>query len=182
MPKVQIKLTDEERADTIYKRVWQNATTTAIVDALIAAHPEWKDVPRRIIQDATRTCNPFHGKFAKKWKPLYASTIKHFQAERERHIQGSSLPASMAISKLIEKVLEEIDNVELRTPNDVLSIARSIAPIRKVLSLSLSANSNDEDYTEQGHDSSDAALRTLESLEHCTREDEVQSRRRSRHD
>ena len=76
MKHVQVKLTDEERTDTIYQRVWQNATTTAIVDALIEAHPEWKDVPRRKIQDATRTCNPFHSNFAKKWKPIYASTIK----------------------------------------------------------------------------------------------------------
>ena len=45
MKHVQVKLTDEERTDTIYQRVWQNATTTAIVDALIKAHPEWKDVP-----------------------------------------------------------------------------------------------------------------------------------------
>ena len=47
MKQIQVKLTDEERADTIYQRVWQNATTTAIVDALIKAHPEWKDVPRQ---------------------------------------------------------------------------------------------------------------------------------------
>ena len=181
MKQVQVKLTDEERTDTIYRRVWQNATTTAIVDALIKAHPEWKDVPRRIIQDATRTCNPFHGKFAKKWKPIYASTIKHFQAERERHIQGTSLHASMAISKLIEKVLEGINHVELQSPNDVLSIARSITPIRKTLLMSITHNAN-EDNTEQGHDSSDATLRAMESLEHCTREDEERSRRRSRND
>ena len=87
MKHLQIKLTDEERADTIYLRVWQNATTTAIVDALIKAHPEWEDVPRRIIQDATRTCNPFHGKFAKKWKPIYASTFKQSEKNtpRARH-------------------------------------------------------------------------------------------------
>ena len=182
MKHVQVKLTDEERTDTIYQRVWQNATTTAIVDALIKAHPEWKDMPRRNIQDATRTCNPFHSKFAKKWKPIYKSTLKHFQAERERHTQGTSLHASMAISKLLEKVLEGLDHVELQSPNDVLSIARSITPIQNTLSLSSNHNSNDEDNTEQGHDSSDAALRALESLEHCTREDEEQSRRRSRHD
>ncbi len=182
MKKVQVTLTDEERADTIYQRVWQNATTTAIVDALIIEHPEWKDVPRRVIQDATRTCNPFHRKFAKKWKPIYASTIKHFQAERERHTQGTSLHASMAISKLIEKVLEGLNHVELQSPKDVLSIARSITPIRKTLLLSIDHNSDDEDNTEQGHDSSDASLRALESLEHCTREDEEQSTRRSRHD
>ena len=182
MKHVQVKLTDEERTDTIYQRVWQNATTTAIVDALIKAHPEWKDIPRRNIQDATRTCNPFHSKFAKKWKPIYKSTLKHFQAERERHTQGTSLHASMAISKLLEKVLEGLDHVELQSPNDVLSIARSITPIQNTLSLSSNHNSNDEDNTEQGHDSSDAALRALESLEHCTREDEEQSRRRSRHD
>ncbi len=186
MKHVQIKLTDEERADTIYQRVWHNTTTTAIVDALIKAHPEWKDVPRRIIQDATRTCNPFHSKFAEKWKPIYESTLKHFQAERERHTQGTSLHASMAIFKLIDKVLEGVDRVELQSPNDVLSIARSIAPIRKVLTLSISANSsdedNDEDNSKQGHDASDAALRTLESLGHCTQEDEKQSRRRSRDD
>ena len=182
MKQVQIKLTDEERADTIYQRVWQNATTTAIVDALIKAHPEWKDVPRRIIQDATRTCNPFHGKFAKKWKPIYESTLKHYQAECERHTQGTSLHASMAISKLIEKVLEGLNHIELQSPNDVLSIARSITPIRKTLLLSIDHNSNDEDNTEQGHDSKNAALRALESLEHCTREDEEQSTRRSRHD
>ena len=182
MKHVQVKLTDEERTDTIYQRVWQNATTTAIVDALIKAHPEWKDVPRRNIQDATRTCNPFHSKFAKKWKPIYKSTLKHFQAERERHTQDTSLHASMAISKLLEKVLEGLDRVELQSPNDVLSIARSITPIQNTLSLSSNHNSNDEDNTEQGHDSSDAALRALESLEHCTREDEEQSRRRSRHD
>ena len=182
MKHVQIKLTDEERADTIYQRVWQNATTTAIVDALITAHPEWKDVPRRIIQDATRTCNPFHGKFAKKWKPIYESTLKHFQAECERHTQGTSLHASMAISKLIEKVLEGLNHIELQSPNDVLSIARSITPIRKTLLLSIDHNSNDEDNTEQGHDSKNAALRALESLEHCTREDEEQSTRRSLHD
>ena len=182
MKHVQIKLTDEERADTIYQRVWQNATTTAIVDALINAHPEWKDVPRRIIQDATRTCNPFHGKFAKKWKPIYESTLKHFQAECERHTQGTSLHASMAISKLIEKVLEGLNHIEIQSPNDVLSIARSITPIRKTLLLSIDHNSNDEDNTEQGHDSKNAALRALESLEHCTREDEDQSTRRSLHD
>ena len=182
MKHVQVKLTDEERTDTIYQRVWQNATTTAIVDALFKAHPEWKDVPRRNIQDATRTCNPFHSKFAKKWKPIYKSTLKHFQAERERHTQGTSLHASMAISKLLEKVLEGLDRVELQSPNDVLSIARSITPIRNTLLLTINHNSNDEDNTEQGHDSSDAALRALESLEHCTREDEEQSRRRSRHD
>lgn len=186
MKHLQIKLTDEERADTIYQRVWQNATTTAIVDALIKAHPEWEDVPRRIIQDATRTCNPFHGKFAKKWKPIYASTFKHFQAEREKHTQGTSLQASMAISKLIEKVLEGLDHVELQNPNDVLSIARSITPIRKTLMLSIDHNSNDkandEDNPEQGHDTNHAALRALESIGHCTREDEEQSTGRSRHD
>ena len=182
MKQVQVKLSDEERADTIYQRVWQNATTTAIVDALIEAHPEWKDVPRRKIQDATRTCNPFHSKFAEKWKPIYTSTIKHFQAECERHTQGTSLHASMAISKLVEKVLDGLNHVELQSPNDVLSIARSITPIRKTLLLSINHKSNGKDNTEQGHDSNDAALRALESLEHCTREDEEQSRRRSRHD
>lgn len=182
MKQVQVKLTDEERFDTIYQRVWQNATTTAIVDALIKAHPEWKDVPRRKIQDATRTCNPFHNRFAKKWKPIYASTLKHFQAEREKLIQGMSLHASEAISEAIKKVLEGLNHVAIESPNDVLSIARSITPIRNTLLLSINHNSNDEDNTEQGHDSSDAALRALESLEHCTREDEEQSRRRSRHD
>jgi len=62
MKQVQIKLTDEERTDTIYQPVY--AAATAIVDTLIKAHPEWKDVPRRKIQD--RTFNPFRDKFAKK--------------------------------------------------------------------------------------------------------------------
>ena len=54
MKQVRIKLTDEECTDTIYQPVCQNAATTAIVDTLMKAHPEWKDVPRRKIQD--RTC------------------------------------------------------------------------------------------------------------------------------
>ena len=54
MTQVQIKLTDEECTDTIYQPVCQNAATTAIVDTLMKAPPEWKDVPRRKIQD--RTC------------------------------------------------------------------------------------------------------------------------------
>ena len=62
MKQAQIKLTDDERTDTIYQPVY--AAADAIVDALIKAHPEWKDVPRRKIQD--RTCNPFRDKFAKK--------------------------------------------------------------------------------------------------------------------
>ena len=62
MSQVQIKLTDEERTNTINQPVCQNAA--ANVDTLIKAHPNWKDVPRRRIQD--RTYNPFHGKIAKK--------------------------------------------------------------------------------------------------------------------
>ena len=62
MKQVQIKLTDEERTDTIYQPVYTAAA--AIVDTLIKAPPEWKDVPRRKIQN--RTCNPFRDKFAKK--------------------------------------------------------------------------------------------------------------------
>ena len=92
----------------------------------------------------------------------------------------------MAISKLIEKVLEGLDHVELQNPNDVPSIARSITPIRKTLMLSIDHNSNDkandEDNPEQGHDTNHAALRALESIGHCTREDEEQSTGRSRHD
>ena len=64
MKQAQIKLTDEEHTNTINLPVRQNVAAAAIVDTLIKAHPEWKDVPRRKIQD--RTCNPFHGKFAKK--------------------------------------------------------------------------------------------------------------------
>ena len=64
MKQVQIKLTDEERTDAIYQPVCQNAAATALLTLLLKACPEWKDVPRRKIQD--RTCNPFHSKFAKK--------------------------------------------------------------------------------------------------------------------
>ena len=75
MKQVQIKLTDEERTDTINQPVRQNVAAAAIVDTLIKAHPGWKGVPRRKIQD--RTCNPFHGKIAKKVK---ANLYKRYQA------------------------------------------------------------------------------------------------------
>ncbi len=77
MKQVQIKLTDGERTDTIYQPVY--AATTAIVDTLIKTYLEWKNVPRRKIQD--RTCNP---------------------------LQATSLHASMAISEVIKKVLENL--------------------------------------------------------------------------
>ena len=61
MKQVQIKLTHEEHTDTIYQPVY--AATTAIVDTLIKTHLEWKNVPRRKIQD--RTCNPLQRKLAR---------------------------------------------------------------------------------------------------------------------
>ena len=40
MIQIQMKLTDEERIDTIYPPVCQNAT--AIADTLMKGHAEWK--------------------------------------------------------------------------------------------------------------------------------------------
>ena len=135
MKQVQIKVTDEERTDTIYQPVCQNVAAAAIVDTLIKAHPEWKDVPRRRIQD--RTCNPFHGKIAKKWKSIYTSTIKHFQAECKTPLQATSLHASVAISEVIKKVLESLNRIAIEIADDdgnteirILTIDINSKPIR----------------------------------------------------
>ena len=89
MKQIQIKLTDEEHTGTIYQPVCQNAAATASADTLMKAHPEWKDVPRRKIQD--RTCNPFHGTFVKKWKSIYTSTFKQ-NAKRRSKPRHYTLP------------------------------------------------------------------------------------------
>ena len=135
MNQIQIKLTDEERTDSIYQPVRQNAAAAATVDTLIKAHPGWKDVPRRKIED--RTCNPFHDKFAKKWKPIYTSTFKHFQAQCKTPLQATSLHTSVAISELIKKVLGslnctaiEIASEDGNTEIRILTIDNNSKPMR----------------------------------------------------
>ena len=116
MKQAQIKLTDGERTDTIYQPVCRNAAAASIVDTLIRAHPAWKDMPRRKIQD--RTCNPFYGKFAKKGKPICTSTFKHFQAQCKAPLQAASLHASVAISEVTKKVLESLNRIAIEIADD----------------------------------------------------------------
>ena len=82
MKQAQIKLTDEERTNAIYQPVY--AAAAAIVDTLITAHPEWKEVPSRNIQD--RTCNPFHDKFAKSESQSVQALSSRMQNAAPSHV------------------------------------------------------------------------------------------------
>ena len=152
----EISLSHEEHRETLWRRVFQGATTTSLIDWLLETHPEWKNVPRKKIADALRTSNPRSIAFTGEWSQEYNRINSQYFAHCRKIVETALRPASAAISTIAIKLREHASQVPIESANDFLALSRSLVPIKKVVLDVISdalINGNSDDPTEQVSDS-----------------------------
>ena len=152
----QISLSHEEHRETLWRRVFQGATTTSLIDWLVETHPEWKNVPRKKIADALRTSNPRSNTFTGEWNREYTRINSQYIAHCKKLVEAALRPASAAISTIAVKLRDHASKVQIETANDLLAVSRSLVPIKKVVLDVISdalVNGISDDPTDQISDS-----------------------------
>ncbi len=130
---LEISLSHEEHRETLWRRVFQGATTTSLIDWLMETHPEWKNVPRKKIADALRTSNPRSNVFTQEWREEHNRIKSQYFAHCQKLVQTALRPASATLSTLAIKLRESAPNIQIETANDFLAAARSLVPIKNVV-------------------------------------------------
>ena len=152
----EVSLSHEEHRTTLWRRVFQGATTASLIDWLVETHPEWKNVPRKKIADALRTSNPRSNAFTQEWSEEYNRINSQYLAHCKRLVEAALRPASAAISTIAAKLRQSAPDIQIETANDLLAVSRSLVPIKKVvLDVISDANINgiSDDPTNQISDS-----------------------------
>ncbi len=151
-----ISLTHEEHRATLWRRVFQGATTTSLIEWLMETHPEWETVPRKKIADALRTSNPRSNAFTQEWREQYNRINEQYIAYCQKIVEAALRPASAAISAIAINLRQSASEVPIETANDLLAVSRSLIPIKKVVLDVISdalINGNPNDPTQQVSDS-----------------------------
>ncbi|MDE0298535.1 MAG: hypothetical protein OXN17_07890 [Candidatus Poribacteria bacterium] len=152
----EISLTHEEHRATLWRRVFQGATTTSLIDWLVETHPEWENVPRKKIADALRNSNPRSNAFTQEWRQEYNRINSQYFAHCRRMVEAALRPASAAISTIAIKLRESASKIQIETANDLLAASRSLIPIKQVVLDVISdaiTNGISDDQSEQISDS-----------------------------
>ena len=129
----EISLSHEEHRETLWRRVFQGATTTSLIDWLLETHPEWKNVPRKKIADALRTSNPRSIAFTGEWSQEYNRINSQYFAHCRKIVETALRPASDAISAIAEKLRQSAPKITIETADDLLAASRAIGPIKGVV-------------------------------------------------
>ncbi|MDE0043140.1 MAG: hypothetical protein OXT74_13970 [Candidatus Poribacteria bacterium] len=152
----EISLSHEEHRETLWRRVFQGATTTSLIDWLKETHPEWENVSRKKIADALRTSNPRSNAFTQEWSQEYTRINSQYIAHCQKLVEAALRPASAAISAIAIKLRQQASSVSIETANDLLAASRSLVPIKKVVLDVISdvlTNGVSNDRTDQTSDS-----------------------------
>ena len=129
----EISLSHEEHRATLWRRVFQGATTSSLIDWLVETHPEWEHVPRKKIADALRPSNPRSNAFSGEWSQEHNRIKSQYFAHCKKIVETSLRPASSAISTIAMRLREHAPNVPVESANDFLALSRSLVPIKKVV-------------------------------------------------
>ena len=129
----EISLSHEEHRETLWRRVFQGATTTSLIDWLKETHPEWENLSRKKIADALRSSNPRSNAFTQEWRQEYTRINSQYIAHCQKLVEAALRPASAAISAIAIKLRQQASKVQIETANDFLSVSRSLVPIKKVV-------------------------------------------------
>ena len=130
---LEITISHEEHRATLWRRVFQGATTTSLINWLVETHPEWENVPRKKIADALRTSNPRSNAFTGEWSEEYNRIKSQYVAHCKMLVEAALRPASAAISTIAVKLRQSAPDVQVETANDLLAVSRSLVPIKKVV-------------------------------------------------
>ena len=152
----EISLSHEEHREALWRRVFQGATTSLLIDWLVETHPEWKNASRKKIADALRTSNPHSNAFTGEWSREYNRINSQYFAHCKKIVETALRPGSAAISTLAIRLREHASKVPIESANDFLALSRSLVPIKKVVLDVISdalINGNSDDPTEQVPDS-----------------------------
>ena len=153
--KTNVRLTDEERTESIRMRVYKSASTSDLIDWLLKRHPEWKRAERDQIQKALRTCNPYHHQCSQKWKTLHSDTFGHFRTQQADIVETRRHKASDAFSDVLER-LSEVRDVPVETTTDIVNLTRAAVQILKdILPPPAPTDPKHENNTESRHASFD---------------------------
>lgn len=128
-----ISLTHEEHRATLWRRVFQGATTTSLIEWLMETHPEWENVPRKKIANALRTSNPRSNAFTQEWSEEYNRINSQYIAHCRKMVETALRPASAAISAIAINLRQSAPEVPIESANDLLAVSRSLVPIKKVV-------------------------------------------------
>ena len=128
----KLKISGEDHAEGIRRRIYDGWTTTQIIDSWIEKYPEWKHIERQKFRDASLLSNPGSKRFSKRWREIYARTLTNFNEERRALLQATAGKASTAISELVEKVRCGIHDISIDNANDLLTLARAIVPVKDI--------------------------------------------------
>lgn len=129
----EITISHEEHRATLWRRVFQGATTTSLIDWLKETHPEWENVSRKKIADALRTSNPRSNAFTQEWSREYNRINGQYIAYCQKLVEAALRPASAAISAIAINLRQQAPDVPIETANDLLAASRSLVPIKKVV-------------------------------------------------
>ena len=128
----KFKISHEDHAEGIRRRVYDGWTTSQIIDSWIEKYPKWKHIDRKKFRDASSLSNPNTKRCSAKWHEIYERTFAEFREERAKILEATAGKASSAISELVEKVRSGIRDVIVENARDLLAVARSIIPVKEV--------------------------------------------------
>ena len=128
----KFKISDEDHAEAIHRRVYDGWTTSQIVDSWIKKYPAWRHIERKRFSDASSLSNPNAKRCSTKWRGIYERTLAEYREERRKLLEAAAGKAVSAISELVEKVRCGIRDVSVDNPNDLLTVARAIGPVKEI--------------------------------------------------
>ncbi|MDE0042852.1 MAG: hypothetical protein OXT74_12510 [Candidatus Poribacteria bacterium] len=170
----KIKISDEDHAEAIRRRVYDGWTTSRIVDSWIEKYPEWNHIERKKFRDASLLSNPASTRFSKKWREIYVRHLANFNEERSAVLQAAAGKTSSVILELVEKVRRGVQGISVDNANDLLTVARAINTVKDVAlhETEKSINGHNHSIRSHNHVSSIDRLRRHRRLDRGTKKTE----------
>ena len=128
----KFKISDEDHAEAIRRRVYDGWTTSQIVDSWIKKYPRWNHIERKKFRDASLLSNPASTRFSEKWREIYARHLANFNEERSAALQAAAGKTSSVILELVEKVRRGVHDISVDNAYDLLNVARTINTVKDV--------------------------------------------------
>lgn len=124
------KISDEDHAEGIRRRVYDAWTTSQIIDAWIKKYPQWRHIDRKKFRDASSLSNPNAKRCTAKWHELYERTLAEFRDIRDKLLEAAAGKASTTVLEVVEKVRASVPSTPVKSAHDLLAVARVINALR----------------------------------------------------
>ena len=155
------KISDEDHAEGIRRRVYDAWTTSQIVDSWIEKYPQWRHIDRKKFRDASSLSNPNAKRCSAKWYKLYERTLAEFRDMRGKLLEAAAGKASTTVLQVVDKVRASVPDIPVKSAHDLLAVARVINALKTIAHHEISEINHDIGNSLSPNNNGDAVARLM---------------------